>query len=81
MLLSRTNLKQNYTEKLKINVKKNKTSQSVSGKHKESKDSKINFRLHRIQGIQWNRQIHFTLKKSIIYNEDITDKAGGPDGC
>lgn len=44
----------------------------------ESKDSKINFRLHRIQSIQWNCQIHFILKESVIYSKDITDKAGVP---
>lgn len=60
--------------------KKNKKNQDLSGKHKKSKDNKINFKQHRIQDIQWNKQIHFISKKSIIHSEHITDTAGGPDG-
>lgn len=57
-----TNLKQNCTEKSKINVKKKKKSQNLSGKHKKSKNSKINFRLHRLQGINGTDLFHIKEK-------------------
>jgi hypothetical protein len=64
-------------EKLKINVKKKQNSWDLSGKHKKSQNNKIHFRLHRIHSIKRNKEIHFTLKKSIIPNEDITSLADG----
>lgn len=73
-----TNLKQNCTEKSKINVKKKRRAKIYLENTKRARIAKLISDYVDFKASM--EQIYFISRKSIIHSEHITDTAGGPDG-